>query len=422
MGQQEVVENPSSGVSERAIAIARLVVAALLLVYVATYDPPPGRTSPDFLLAAGLAIGVALIGLSLLQLFGRRGAGHAMVGYIVADGVLTMTFVALFAFDPQKYLFATSFGVVLEAATLLGLRAALVSWAALSVAYALKEEIASQVLDVPTEPVGVILRLVVLAGVALTTGSLVEANRAARAFSDEREETERLRDEDEMKTAFLAAVSHDLKNPLTAILGFSTTLEARLDRLPPERTLEFLGHITRSARKLEAMLTDLLDMDRISRGILTPRLAPTDMGALVRRIVEDIDLNNRPLVISADEIIAQVDGPKVERIVENLVTNALKYTPVDTTIDLQVAGRDGGVLIAVEDRGAGIPDEHKQKVFGEFHRVPGAEMTAKGTGVGLSLVARFAELHGGRAWVEDRPGGGASFRVFLPEGVPALAS
>ena len=403
------------GGSDRAIAWGRLVVAALLTIYTVTYSAPQGRSAPSFLVPAGLAVVAALVGLSVIELRAKQRSKQTLIAYIGADAAFAMGFVALFAFDPQKYLFATAFGVVLEAALLLGLRAAVFTWAGLSLAYGLKETIAQAALDVPTEPVGVILRLVVLGAVALTTGSLVEANRATRAFSEERQETERLRDLDEMKTAFLAAVSHDLKNPLTAILGFSTTLQSRLDRLPPERSKEFLGHITNAARKLQRMLDDLLDIDRMNRGTLEPHRTPTDIGSLVRRTVEETDTQGRAVLIAADEITVSVDPPKVERIVENLVTNAVKYTPSDSPIDVRVEPQDGGVLIAVEDRGAGIGDAQKVAVFDPFHRAPGAEKVAKGTGVGLSLVSSFAELHGGRAWVEDRPGGGASFRVLLPD-------
>ena len=397
-----------------------MVVAGLLLGYVVTYSPPRGITEPSGVLPAGLAMVAALVALSVWELVRPQRSRESLIGYIAADGALTIAFVGLFAFDPQKYLFAMAFAVVLEAALLLGLRAAVLAWGGLSLAYSLKEALGYSILDVPTEPIGVILRLVVLGGVALTTGSLVEANRATRAFSEEREETERLRDLDEMKTAFLAAVSHDLKNPLTAILGFSTTLQSRLDRLPPERSKEFLGHITNAARKLQRMLDDLLDIDRMNRGTLEPHRTPTDIGSLVRRTVEETDMQGRPVAIAADEVTVNVDPAKVERIVENLITNAVKYTPDQSPIHVRVEPLDGGVLIAVDDRGEGIRQDQKLAVFDPFHRAPGAEKVAKGTGVGLSLVSSFAELHGGRAWVEDRPGGGASFQVFLPDQDDAL--
>ena len=111
---------------------------------------------------------------------------------------------------------------------------------------------------------------------------------------------------------------------------------------------------------------------------------------------------------------AQLDGPKVERIVENLILNAVKHTPPESSIHVRLDDAPEGVLIAVEDDGPGIADEHKGTVFETFDRGAKALSSTPGAGIGLSLVARFAEAHGGRAWVEDRPGGGASVRVLLP--------
>ncbi len=404
-----------------AIAGARLVIAAVLGLYVLTYSAPPGYDVPAMTRAAAIVVVAALIVTSGIQLRARAGTQRRL-GFVVIDAVAVLGLVVLYAFDPSKYLFFMTSGVVIEAALLLGLSGATFTWAALSCGYFLKETVASAVLGVPTEPVAGILRVLVLLGITLVVGSLVEAVRATKAFAGEREETERLRALDETKNAFLAAVSHDLKNPLTTILGFAATLEARLDKLPREQSLEFLRQITRSGRKLERMLDDLLDMDRIDRGIIQPNLMRGDIAALVRGIVQDIDLGGQSVTIHADEVRAEVDPAKLERIVENLIRNAIKYAPSEREIDVRVAGHGGGFLLAVEDRGPGIPDDLKEKVFEPFERAPGANGMATGSGIGLSLVSRFTELHGGRAWVEDRPGGGASFRVYLPGRAPAVPS
>jgi len=396
------------------------VVAALLAIYVIAYQPPAGYAEPGPIRALALGLVLMLAASGVVQLAGIAASRRST--YVIVDLAIALGLLWLFAFDPVEHLFYLVVGVVIEAALLVGLSTALFAWAALAAGYTLREVVAYNLLDVPSEPAGVLLRLAMTFGLALIVGSLVEAGRATKAYSSEKEESERLRDIDEMKTAFLAAVSHDLKNPLTAILGFSTTLERRLDRLDRERVLEFLGHISRNGRRLQKMLDDLLDMDRISRGILQPNLAPTDMPALVRNIVEELDLDGRRLKMDAEEVTASVDPPKVERIVENLVTNAVKYTPPATPIGLRIESQNGGVMIAVEDEGPGISDDMKQKVFEPFQRGVGAPNRATGSGVGLSLVARFAELHGGRAWVEDRPGGGASFRVFLPGAGPATSA
>jgi signal transduction histidine kinase/putative methionine-R-sulfoxide reductase with GAF domain len=238
----------------------------------------------------------------------------------------------------------------------------------------------------------------------------------SEAFHREREATQRLRALDEMKNTFLEAVSHDLRTPLTSILGSAVTLEQAGMHLPEADAMDLLRRIASNARKLERLLSDLLDLDRLQRGIMTPQRRETDLGSLVRDAVKEFELfGGRDVEVTADEIVANVDAAKVERIVENLLANAARHTPAASRIWVRALAKDDGVLIVVEDDGTGVPDELKEPVFEPFRQGPGPASTSPGVGVGLSLVARFAELHGGRAWVEDRPGGGASFHVFLSE-------
>jgi signal transduction histidine kinase len=176
-----------------------------------------------------------------------------------------------------------------------------------------------------------------------------------------------------------------------------------------------LRRIAANARKLERLLGDLLDLDRLQRGIVAPQRRPTDVSALVAQTIRESDLLlDRKVELDAEPVVADVDAAKVERIVENLVSNAARHTPGDSPVIVRVARQDDGVLIVVEDEGPGVPDDLKRAIFEPFRQGDGVPNPSPGVGVGLSLVARFAELHGGRAWVEDRPQGGASFRVFLP--------
>ena len=230
----------------------------------------------------------------------------------------------------------------------------------------------------------------------------------------EREAAERLRALDEMKNTFLAAVSHELRSPLTSILGLSLTLERAPDMGDADRG-DLLRRLAQNASKLDRLLKDLLDIDRLNRGIVAPQYRVTDVGALARRTVESLDiLSGREVVAEADSVVIAVDPAKVERIVENLLMNAARHTTADRRIWLRVAPHDGGVAITVEDDGAGVAAEMRSEIFEPFRQGPTASPHAPGTGIGLSLVARFAELHGGRAWVGEREGGGAAFHVFLP--------
>ncbi len=237
------------------------------------------------------------------------------------------------------------------------------------------------------------------------------------AFEREREAAERLRALDEMKNTFLEAVSHDLRTPLTSILGSAITLEQGADALSREDAQDLIHRIAVNARKLERLLADLLDLDRLQRGILAPQRRPTDLADLIRRAVADPDvLGGRPVELDLpDRLLAHLDTAKVERIVENLLANAARHTPPEARVWISARREGRGILLVVEDEGPGVPAELREAVFEPFRQVPGPSTHDPGVGIGLALVARFAELHGGRAWVEERPGGGASFRVYLPE-------
>jgi signal transduction histidine kinase len=123
---------------------------------------------------------------------------------------------------------------------------------------------------------------------------------------------------------------------------------------------------------------------------------------------------DREITIDTTPTVAAVDVPKVERIVENLLVNAARHTPPRAHIWIRVRPGDDGAILAVEDDGPGLPAEDRERVFDPFERGGSAAAHAPGSGIGLTLVARFAELHGGRAWAEERNGGGASFLVWLP--------
>ena len=238
----------------------------------------------------------------------------------------------------------------------------------------------------------------------------------AQALELERRAVERLREADDMKNTFLTAVSHDLRTPLSAILGSAITLD-NADELgiSVEDRRQLTRSLARKAKRLTAMVTDLLDIDRLTRGLVQPRREQMDLGALLGRTVAESDvLEERTVHVQAEPLDAWIDESMVVRIVENLLVNATKHTPPTATIWVGAHRADNGVVLLVEDDGPGVPEDERERLFEPFER---GERSAPspGLGVGLSLVSRFAEAHGGRAWVEDRPGGGASFRVLFPD-------
>jgi PAS domain S-box-containing protein len=223
---------------------------------------------------------------------------------------------------------------------------------------------------------------------------------------------------DELRENILSAVSHELRTPLTSILGFAITLREMGDELSETTRAEILAHLDEQAAKLNRLLSDLLDIDRLRHGLVAPSFRPTDIGRLAEAVVADHAANGHPIDVRAAAIVADVDAAKIERILENLVANAVKHTPFGTAIRVRVESVDAGVLLAVDDRGPGVPKEDRDAIFGVFNRGARATASAPGAGIGLSLVAQLVALHDGRVWVEDNPGGGASFCVLLPSRRP----
>jgi PAS domain S-box-containing protein len=232
-----------------------------------------------------------------------------------------------------------------------------------------------------------------------------------RDLERERLEAERLRMEDELKTTFLQAVSHDLRTPLAAILGLAVTMERDDVEITDVEHRDMARRIASNARKLDRIVTDFLDLERLNRGLAEIHLEPIDVGALIREIVANSELvAERRLSIDVAPITVKADPAMVERIVENLLGNTVKHTPGDSRIWVRLERTDEGAMLIVEDDGPGVAAADRERIFEAFRQGAGA---GSGSGVGLALVARFAELHDGRAWVQDRVGGGASFRVTL---------
>src|SRR3954449_5679976 len=237
----------------------------------------------------------------------------------------------------------------------------------------------------------------------------------ARSLDVEREATRRLRALDEMKNTFLQAVSHDLRTPLAAILGLAITLERGDVHLEEDDAKDLARRIAGNARRLDRLVTNLLDLDRLARGIVAPNLQPTDVGSVVRRVLSESDLiPDVRLRTDIRSVTVRADGSKVERIVENLLANTVRHTPAESTIWVSVTATEQGALLAVEDDGAGVSDDLREKIFEPFQQGPDAPRHSPGVGVGLTLVRRFAALPGGSAWAEDRERGGGSSRGLLP--------
>ncbi|MDX1658875.1 MAG: HAMP domain-containing sensor histidine kinase [Nitriliruptorales bacterium] len=213
----------------------------------------------------------------------------------------------------------------------------------------------------------------------------------------------------------MSTLSHDLRGPLTTISALAHTLQMHDDRLDRDIRQDLLGRIASKADSLADLVTELLDLTRFEYGVVTPKPETLGLRAFATRVVSKIDGSER-VAIRLPDVSVRMDPMMMGRILTNLIANALQHSGPDTHVWVEGGPRNDGIEIRVEDNGDGVPHEQREHLFDAVH----ASTTDEGHGFGLAAVARFARLQGGDVEVSDRPGGGASFRVWIPH--PAEAN
>jgi len=242
-------------------------------------------------------------------------------------------------------------------------------------------------------------------------GALTEANETLNALNLEKNE-------------FMGIAAHDLKNPLGAIRGFAEMLEEDATDMPTDEVVDTAFKIKKSANLMFDLVSNLLDVNRIEQGKMDLTLKPCDLWEIVRQAGEGyrqraqakqiqlhFDERERPPLVMADSV-------QLVQIMDNLVSNAVKYSPSDKNIYLRVYQMDGRIRAEVKDEGPGITPEDQKRLFGKFARLTARPTAGEhSTGLGLAIVKRLVESMEGKVWCESEPGKGASFLVELPMAV-----
>jgi K+-sensing histidine kinase KdpD len=248
------------------------------------------------------------------------------------------------------------------------------------------------------------------------------AFEALRGLTEERErlaqealETEALRRSDALKTALLRTVSHDLRSPLMAILTSAGALAHGELSLAAHDRRELAETILGEAERLDRLVSNLLDLSRLQAGAAVPEPGDWPVDDLVLQALDDLEAGSRVEVVlpEDDSPLVHADLHQAERIVANLVENALRYSPADEPVRVQVREAGSEVLVRVVDHGPGIRPEDAGQIFEPFQRGSLAA-PARGAGLGLAIARGFAEANGGRVWVESHQGQGATFVLGLP--------
>lgn len=229
----------------------------------------------------------------------------------------------------------------------------------------------------------------------------------------------RFREADRLKSTFVSIVSHELKTPVATILGYAETL-ARADAQWDARTTRELAQtIQEEARRLDRLISDLLDVSRLQAGALPLKMDEVDLELLAQRVVQRFQPQTNQHQFSvrfpSDFPTVRGDPMRLEQVLNNLVSNAIKYSPRGGTIRIRGQVYPEEVVVSVSDEGIGIPATEQGRIFDAFYRVEDAQARqVGGVGLGLYLARAIVEAHGGRIWVESEPGKGSTFSFSLP--------
>ncbi|MDP3889785.1 ATP-binding protein [Nocardioides sp.] len=237
----------------------------------------------------------------------------------------------------------------------------------------------------------------------------------------ERQVVERLAHLDQVKTDFVASVSHELRTPITSVVGYLEIILGGDAGPIPERQRRLLDRVDRNARRLLGLIEDLLTLSRIEAGTfeLVPR--PVDLTTVLENALEALEGHRAAsgaelrVEVPGTPLVIDGDGDQLERVVINLVSNALKFTPSPGEVTLGLAAASEGAVLTVSDTGVGIPEVEQVHLFERFFRAStAADRATPGTGLGLSIVRTIVTAHGGDIVCDSAPGRGTTFTVHLP--------
>lgn len=241
-----------------------------------------------------------------------------------------------------------------------------------------------------------------------------------RRFVDRRlRETERLQESEKLHQTLLNSISHEMRTPLTAIMGSGEALLQESASNSPSQRKVLAQELLHAGERLNRVIENLLDMSRLESGTLAIKpewhVLQDVVGVVLSRLRKNLDGREVKVAIPDDLPLLYVDFKLFEHALTNLIYNATVYTPPASEISVSGRMRDDKIQILVEDRGPGIPPGSLEKLFEKFYRLPGSP--TGGTGLGLSIAKSIVEFHKGRITAENREGGGARFIIELPKGV-----
>jgi two-component system sensor histidine kinase KdpD len=250
--------------------------------------------------------------------------------------------------------------------------------------------------------------------VAMMNAVLTSKIRKAEIRAKEKEERENTI---KLYNTLLNSLSHELRTPISTIIGAVDTLKAAPSRLSQSDQEDLLSEINIAGMRLNRQVENLLNMSRLESGFIKPQLDWCDMNELMYKVVQSFEgeANDHSIVFQSDDSIPlfRLDRGLIEQVLQNLLHNAIRYTPGGSVIEVNIQRDNTNCIITIADNGPGFPENKMAEVFEKFYRLPDA--LTGGTGLGLSIVKGFVEAHRGKVKLENRENGkGALFTISIP--------
>lgn len=367
---------------------------------------PPGYEALGWSLIALLGVGNAMIHLLHRTSSGTSAARAIAVGGIALDVAVISGMVWLYAFDQESALWAILFILPLEGAITFQLAGALAAWGGSALIYVARELYGSQRFNYDLELNSISYRMGIGLIIGLVAGLMArDLIRQRTLLAGAVTELKRV---DQLRSALISTLGHDVRSPLTVIRGAIETIIARHERLSSEDRTALLISADRQARRLEALATDLLDLARLEAGRLDLQIEELHVGELVHNALSYVENGASFEVTVEPDLKALADPQRLEQILHNLAANAVRHG--EPPFAIEAARANGEISITVVDHGPGVSEEARPFLFEPFQ----GEQGTGSVGYGLAIVKALAEAQGGSVAYTPNGPGGARFCVSLP--------
>ena len=420
--------------TERTMVRVRWVAVLFACVQVATYyiPYPPGVVPWAVAIVVLLGLGNVVAWAGVGRVASLEEARRLQVATLLLDGFVVLGLVVVYTFDADTAMWAVIYILPLEGALKFGLRGSLATMGMATVAYIGRELYGAAAYANDFLPTSVSFRMGIGFIIAWVAGAMAsslvrerdEVERAKAAVERSAEDlatvVEQLREATAVKDEFLAVTNHELRTPLTTILGYGTTLQSKWDTIEDGQRREFVGYMVHQARRLHALVEDLLTLSSAQAGALEVDVKPVPLCAAVDEALANNGLRASRVTHDCPPTLhVLADFGRLTQVLTNFVSNALKYGAEPITV--QAAQQDGWVEVRVRDQGPGVPPDFVPYLFEKFSQASrGLSRTAEGTGLGLAIVEQLTEAQGGQVWYEPNEPKGSQFCLRLRHAEAAI--